>query len=79
MSKGKKYDYQIIQDKTSWTVEIRRQVTSKKTVVSKSQYGFSSEADAQAWGKSELESFMKKLNERNKQRSKLRKEKQSDS
>jgi len=79
MSKGKKYNYQIIQDKTSWTVEIRRQVTSKKTVVSKSQDGFSSEADAQAWGESELESFIKKLNQRNKQRSKLHKEKHSDS
>jgi hypothetical protein len=69
MAKGKKYEYRLVQDNTSWTVEIVRRITSKKTVISKSQDGFTSESDAQEWGQKELKSFLQNLTERNKRRS----------
>ena len=70
MLKSKKYDYRIVQDKTGWSAEINRRATSKKTVVSKKQAGFSTEAEAQAWGQTELKALLANLNERNKRRSK---------
>ena len=73
MTKGKKYVYRVVQDKTTWTAEIVRRVTAKKTVVSKSQGGFATEHEAQAWGESELKSFSQNLNDRNKLRAKQRK------
>lgn len=70
MAQGKKYDYRIVQDNTSWTAEIIRRVTSKKTVASKSRGGFSTESEAQEWGQTELTAFLQNLDERNKRRSK---------
>lgn len=70
MAIEKKYDYRVVQDKTAWVAEITRRATSKKTVVSKKQAGFATEAEAQAWGESELKAFLQSLNERNKRRSK---------
>lgn len=40
MAKGKKYDFNLVLVDGSWTAEIVRKITSKKTVVSKSQAGF---------------------------------------
>lgn len=68
MVKGKKYDYRIEQDGSDWRAEIIRKVTSKRTVVSKSQAGFTSEADARAWSEKELIGFLKHQSERNKRR-----------
>ena len=73
MAKGKKYDVRIVKDKKGWIAEITRQVTSKKTVVSKSQGGFASEEEAQAWGETELKIFMQNLAEQNKRRAEKRK------
>ena len=70
MTQSKKYDYQITQDNAGWTTKIIRQVTSKKTVVSKRQNVFSTESEAHEWGKEEMKGFLKNLNERNKRRSK---------
>ncbi len=66
MTTNKKYDYRVVQGKKHWIVEITRRVTSKKTVVSKSQDGFATEADAKAWGEKELVSFLENLTKRNK-------------
>jgi len=66
MTTNKKYDYRVTQGKTGWTAEIIRRVTSKKTNVSKSQDGFSTEAEARAWGETELKSFLESLTKRNK-------------
>ena len=76
MIKGKKYDFRINQMDASWTVEIIRKVTSKKTIVSKRQSGFTSEAEAQEWGQKELKAFLQNLHEQNKRRS-LQKEQKS--
>lgn len=69
MAKGKKFVCRVIKHDDKWTAEIIRRKTSKESVVSKSQGGFTSEHDAQEWGKEELKSFLKSLNERNKRRS----------
>lgn len=70
MANEKKYDYRVVPDKAAWAAEITRRATSKKIVVSKRQAGFSTEAEAQAWGQGELKAFLKNLNERNQRRSK---------
>jgi len=69
MAKGKKYDYKVTQNDSTWTAEIIRQVTSRKTVVSKSQDGFASEAEATDWGKAQLVEFLEQLKEKNKRKS----------
>jgi len=73
MTKGKKYGCRIVKDGSIWNAEIIRRITSKKTVVSKSQGGFTTESEAQEWGNKELEIFSMKLKEQNKLRSELRK------
>jgi len=78
MTTNKKYDYRIAQDGTSWTAEIIRRVTTKKTAVSKTQDGFATEAEAKAWGEKELKSFLENLAERNKRDSELHKQKKQD-
>jgi len=73
MAKSKKFDYQVVQDKSGWSAKIIRKASSKKQVVSKQQDGFATEADAQAWGETELKSFLQQLEQRNKRRALLRK------
>jgi Protein of unknown function (DUF3622) len=70
MTKGKKFDFSITQDDTTWTAQIVRRKTARETIVSKSQDGFASEEAAQEWAQTELKSFLKSLSERNKRRSK---------
>lgn len=78
MAKAKKYDYRVAQDKSTWTAEITRRVTSKRMMVSKSQDGFSSEAEAQAWGEKALAEFLESLGSRNKRRSSQREKRQQE-
>ncbi len=73
MAQSKKYDYVIEQHDSNWSTKIIRRVTSKRTIVSKSRDGFTSEADAEEWGKQELEIFLQSLKERNKRRAEHRK------
>lgn len=73
MTQSKKYAYRIITDNAGWAVEIMRRKTTKQTVVSKRQDGFTSESDAQAWGEKELSIFVQNQNERNKRHSEKRK------
>lgn len=72
MSKGKKYSYQLIQQDKSWSVEILRQVTSRKTVVSKRQGDFETEAKAAEWAEQELKQFSEQQSERNKRKAEKR-------
>ena len=69
MTKSKKYDYCLRPDDEGWRVEIVRKVTAKKTIVSKRQSGFATEAEAIEWGKNEVSVFLQQHNERNKLRS----------
>jgi len=72
MAKSKKYVCRVVQDNDSWTAEVVRRVTSKKSVVTKSQQGFATDDEAQAWGQNEVKVLVKttNLNERNKRRAK---------
>ena len=78
MKQSKKYTCRVVQNNTGWTAEILRRVSSKKTIVTKSQGGFASESDAQEWGQAEVMAFLKKLNvsELNKRRAKRGEERQ---
>lgn len=78
MTTNKKYDCRVTQEGASWTAEIVRRVTSKRTAVSKSQDGFATEAEAQAWGEKELKSFLDNLADRNKRDSEQRKQGQQE-
>jgi hypothetical protein len=69
VTKAKKYDYRVVPNNGSWTAEIVRRASSTKTVVSKSQAGFATEAEAQEWGQREVKSFVQKLDEQNRHRS----------
>jgi hypothetical protein len=70
MTQSKKYSLRITQDNATWTAEIVRRKTAKESLVSKAQSGFASESDAQAWGETELKTFLQHQVERNKRHAK---------
>ena len=72
MATGSKYATQIVQDEATWTANITRRASRKAVVVSKTQSGFVTEAEAQAWADTELKAFMENQSERNKRRNKQR-------
>ncbi|MCW8854582.1 MAG: DUF3622 domain-containing protein [Gammaproteobacteria bacterium] len=76
MAKSKKYTCRIVQDNDAWTAEVVRRVTAKKSVVTKSQAGFATDDEAEAWGLNEVKTLVKtaNLNERNKRRAKKERE-----
>ncbi|MDG2682468.1 DUF3622 domain-containing protein, partial [Vibrio parahaemolyticus] len=49
MSKNPKFAIRVTEKRNGWSAEITRQVTSRKTMVSKRETGFDSEEKAQAW------------------------------
>ena len=68
MTKAKKYDFRVVKVGETWKTEITRRMTATKTIVSKSNDGFASEAEAEAWGKQELPAFLATQAERNKRK-----------
>lgn len=72
MAQSKKYDSKIQQNGATWTAKIIRRVTSQKTMVSKQQHGFASEAEAKAWAETQIAMFLENLKARNKRRSQPR-------
>ena len=73
MKTSKKYSTKISQVNDSWTAEIIRRVSVEKTMVSKTQADFKSEADANEWAEKELATFLTKQSDRNKRRAEKRK------
>ncbi|CAM4316303.1 DUF3622 domain-containing protein [Vibrio agarivorans] len=73
MSTSKKFAVRVVEKREGWCAEITRQVTSRKTTVSKREMGFKTEAEAQAWGEKELAGFIKNQTERNQRKSAQRK------
>ncbi|MGB4246266.1 MAG: DUF3622 domain-containing protein [Pseudohongiellaceae bacterium] len=67
MPKSRKYDIRVTQTEAGWSGEIVRRASAKKSVVSKAQDGFATEAEARAWADSEMVTFLA-LNERNKRK-----------
>ncbi|GIU19582.1 DUF3622 domain-containing protein [Shewanella sp. MBTL60-007] len=74
MTQTKKYDFRVVADGATWTAQITRRQTARKIVVSKSKQGFATEAEAQAWGETELKSFLENLIKRNERKAKAREE-----
>ncbi len=72
MTQGKKYNYRIAKNRKNWKAEIVRQVTSRKTVVSKRKTGFTTESEAKEWAEKELTSFIENQSEKNERRAKQR-------
>ncbi len=68
MASSKKYNCRVTQEDTSWTAEILRRKTARESIVSKSQTGFASEAEAEAWGQEELKNFLKTEADKRKKR-----------
>jgi len=62
MSQSKKYTFQLKQGDSGWSVEILRRASSKKNIITKSQGGFATETEAQAWGENEVQTLIKKTN-----------------
>jgi len=73
MTQSKKYDSRLSQVNDSWTAEIIRRASAQNTVVSKTQDGFKTEAEAKQWADKELAEFTAKQGERNKRRAAKRK------
>lgn len=59
MSKNPKFAIRVTEKRNGWSAEITRQVTSRKTMVSKRETGFDSEEKAQAWAEQELRASSK--------------------
>lgn len=76
MSTSKKFSYKVVEKRSGWTAEIVRQVSAKRSVVSKREMGFESEADAIAWAEKELPNFIALQADRNKRKSDSRNTKQ---
>ena len=68
-----KFAVRVSEKRGGWCAEITRQVTSRKTVVSKRETGFESEELAKACGEQELAGFIKNQTERNSRKSAQRK------
>lgn len=74
MTQQKKFDYQIKQDATTWSAEITRRVSARRTSISKQQDGFETEALAIEWATTELSGFLEKQKQANARKSERRTE-----
>ncbi|ABO22477.1 DUF3622 domain-containing protein [Shewanella loihica] len=72
MTQNKKYGLRVSEAEGSWTAEVTRRMTARKTVVTKAQTGFASEAEATAWGEETLKGIVDNLMLRNERRAKQR-------
>ncbi|MBF4423963.1 DUF3622 domain-containing protein [Vibrio anguillarum] len=77
MSESKKFTIKVTEKRNGWAAEIVRQVTSRRSVVSKREIGFESEAQAQAWAEKELSGFIENQAKRNERKALARKEKKA--
>jgi len=65
MANGKKYDLNITKNESDWTAQITRQVTSRKTKVTKEKDGFKTKAAAKKWAEKTLLEFTSTLSTSN--------------
>ncbi|UPQ87333.1 DUF3622 domain-containing protein [Vibrio sinaloensis] len=73
MSNNKKFAIRVSEKRNGWCAEITRQVTSRKTSVSKRETGFETEAQAQEWAEKELAGFIQNQAARNERKGEARK------
>jgi hypothetical protein len=72
MTASKKYSIRTSQEKDTWAAEIVRRASASKTIVSKTQGDFKTEAEATEWAEKELVLFTAKQSEQNKRRAQKR-------
>ena len=72
MTQQKKFDYQIKQDANTWSAEITRRVSARRSSVSKQQDGFATEDLAIEWATAELAGFLEKQKQANARKSERR-------
>ena len=72
MKESKKYSIRTLQVKDTWSAEVIRRASARKTIVSKTQAGFKTEAEANEWAETELVLFTAKQSEQNKRRGQKR-------
>ena len=77
MSTSQKYTFNVQQQNDTWTAEIHRRISKKKSTISKKQANFPSQEAAQVWAEAELTGFQGRQTEINLQRSVERGEKTS--
>ena len=74
MTQQKKFDYTIKQDANTWSAEITRRVSARRSNISKQQDGFATEALAIEWATAELAEFLEKQKQANARKSERRTE-----
>jgi len=72
MSQSKKYDFSLSQEQDTWNAAIVRRASAKKTVITKTQSNFKTEAEAKKWAEDELVLFTAKQSAQNKRRAEKR-------
>ncbi len=77
MSKNKKFAIRVTEKRNGWTAEITRQVTSRRTVVSKREMGFESEVLATEWAEKTLAEFIESQAKRNDRKAEKRSEREA--
>ena len=68
MANGKKFDYRVVEKRNGWAAEIIRQVSARRTTISKRQMNFATEAEATEWAEKTLVEFVQNQVERNKRK-----------
>ncbi len=74
---NKKFATRVTEKRNGWCAEITRQVSRSKTVVSKRETGFETEAQAQEWADKELAGFITNQAARNERKADARKEREA--
>ncbi len=72
MAQEKKYDYRLVQDSDTWTTEITKRVTARKTTVTKRKKDFETQAQAKEWGETKLAEYVESLQQHNKRKAEKR-------
>ena len=75
MAKNNKYQINLLQTESTWQAQILRQITSKKTKITKQQADFTSESEAEKWAETELKKLIETQVQNNQRHNQSRKEK----
>lgn len=72
MASSTKYSVIVEEDENIWTSNVVRRASRKEIIVSKTETGFKTEEEAQAWGDEALKEFVEQQGVRNKRHNEKR-------
>jgi hypothetical protein len=72
MASSTKYSVILEEDENIWTSNVVRRASRKELIVSKTETGFKTEEEAQAWGDKALKEFVEQQGVRNKRHNEKR-------